>query len=78
MFKSGDIVTLVIQEAGGQVELPNRIVERYEDGLLAIRDPDGALTVYNIRSIAFVSAKLERRQEQWQVLVRQWFEWPSK
>jgi len=78
LFKSGDIVTLVLQEAAGQVELPNRVVERYEDGLLAIRDPDGALIVYNIRSLAFISAIIERRQEQWQVLVRQWIEWPSR
>lgn len=76
MFRSGDVVTLRIQEAGGQVELPNRVVERYEDGLLAIREPDGARVIYNVRSLAFVSATIERRQEPWQVLVRQWLEWP--
>ena len=78
MFKSGDIVTLRIQEASGQVELPNRVVERYEDGLLAIRDPNGALVIYNVRSLAFVSVTIERRQEQWQLLVRQWLEWPPR
>ena len=77
MFKSGDIVTLKIQEASGLVELPNRVVEHYEDGLLVTRDPKGAIIIYNVRSFAFVSATIERRHEQWQILIRQWSEWPS-
>ena len=52
--------------------------KRYEDGLLAIRDPKGALVIYNVRSLAFVSVTIERRQEQWQLLVRQWLEWPPR
>ena len=58
MFKIGEVLVLTVIENGdGEHEYFNCKVEKYEDGLLKIRDPMGKTAVYNVHSRNFVKAR---------------------
>ena len=59
MLHPGDKVTITISEPGGPLTQPGWIVISYDNGLLKVKR-DNETKIYNMRSLDFRSAEIER------------------